>query len=306
MSDQVTPLARYFAYGMVVASELPMPEFEIYTGENSADLTISVLEGFASLDAEAGTQFTFGEDVQHLAWPTVGAFTIYGVNRIDVMREAGVEDSLLRLPLIGPVLALLLHLRGLVVLHASAVGFGDQAVVFMGDKGAGKSTTAAALVAMGHRLIADDIVAIDVSHPQSPVVVPGFPQMKVDRALPASFRVQNSVALEDPVPDFPKQLRRLTAGFSNETAHPGRFFVLDRGGEPAVAPMAPADALKSLMRFSYMSRFPTRPRGPAEATRQLKAFAGLSSSGSVRRLRLADDLERIREASAIIRSDLLL
>src|SRR5271156_5635286 len=39
--------------------------------------------------------------------------------------------------LLGPVLGLLLRLRGVVCLHASAVSFGDYAVALMGPEGAG-------------------------------------------------------------------------------------------------------------------------------------------------------------------------
>lgn len=62
--------------------------------------------------------------------------------------------------LLGPVLGLLLRLRGVTCLHASAVAFDDRAVAFVGDEGAGKSTTAAAFARRGHPVISDDIVAI--------------------------------------------------------------------------------------------------------------------------------------------------
>lgn len=63
--------------------------------------------------------------------------------------------------LIGPVLGLLLRLRGVTCLHASAVAFGDYAVALAGPPGAGKSTTAAALGKRGHAVVSDDIVAIE-------------------------------------------------------------------------------------------------------------------------------------------------
>ncbi len=63
--------------------------------------------------------------------------------------------------LLGPVLGLLLRLRGVTCLHASAVAFGKRAVAFAGPAGAGKSTTAAALARRGHPIVSDDIVAIE-------------------------------------------------------------------------------------------------------------------------------------------------
>jgi hypothetical protein len=63
--------------------------------------------------------------------------------------------------LLGPVLGLVLRLRGITCLHASAVAFGDYAVGFAGRAGAGKSTTAAALGRRGHAILSDDIVAVE-------------------------------------------------------------------------------------------------------------------------------------------------
>jgi hypothetical protein len=62
--------------------------------------------------------------------------------------------------LLGPVFGLLLRLRGVTCLHASAVAFGDSSVVFVGSEGAGKSTTAAAFAKRGYAVLSDDIVAL--------------------------------------------------------------------------------------------------------------------------------------------------
>jgi hypothetical protein len=63
--------------------------------------------------------------------------------------------------LLGPILGLLLRLRGVTCLHASAAAFGEHAVAFAGPEGAGKSTTAAALGRRGHAVLSDDIVAVE-------------------------------------------------------------------------------------------------------------------------------------------------
>jgi hypothetical protein len=63
--------------------------------------------------------------------------------------------------LLGPILGLLLRMRGVTCLHASAVSLGDSAVAFVGSEGAGKSTTAAALARLGgFGIVSDDVVAL--------------------------------------------------------------------------------------------------------------------------------------------------
>jgi hypothetical protein len=62
--------------------------------------------------------------------------------------------------LLGPVLGLLLRVRGVTCLHASAVEIGGRAVAFVGSEGAGKSTTAAAMARKGFGVLSDDVVAL--------------------------------------------------------------------------------------------------------------------------------------------------
>ncbi len=62
--------------------------------------------------------------------------------------------------LLGPVMGYALRRRGLLALHASAVVFGGHAIGFVGPGGAGKSTTATALVLRGHALVTDDILVL--------------------------------------------------------------------------------------------------------------------------------------------------
>ena len=62
--------------------------------------------------------------------------------------------------LLGPVFGFTLRLRGVTCLHASAVVIDEQAVVFLGQSGAGKSTTAAAFAQLGYPVLSDDVVAL--------------------------------------------------------------------------------------------------------------------------------------------------
>lgn len=90
--------------------------------------------------------------------------------------SSSVQDALNYL--VGPILGLLLRLRGIVCLHASAVSINDRAVVFVGCEGAGKSTTAAAFARRGCAVLSDDIVPLiecgDGFH-----TVPAYPRVNL-------------------------------------------------------------------------------------------------------------------------------
>jgi HPr serine kinase-like protein len=74
--------------------------------------------------------------------------------------------------LVGQVLPFAAVLRGYEVVHASAVAVGGRALAITGPSGAGKSTLAAALLARGAPLVADDVVALDLDA-AAPRVHPG-------------------------------------------------------------------------------------------------------------------------------------
>jgi len=72
--------------------------------------------------------------------------------------ESSLEDAVSYL--LGPVFGLLLRLRGVTCLHASAVSIDDGCVLFVGAEGAGKSTTAAAFAQLGFGVMSDDVAAL--------------------------------------------------------------------------------------------------------------------------------------------------
>jgi hypothetical protein len=65
--------------------------------------------------------------------------------------------------LLGGVLAFIARLRGRVPVHASAVVIHDQAILFAGAAGAGKSSIASAFAVLGYPVLSDDVVVIDDS-----------------------------------------------------------------------------------------------------------------------------------------------
>lgn len=80
--------------------------------------------------------------------------------------------------LLGPVMGVVLRLRGVTCLHASAISLRGKAIAFLGVAGAGKSTTAALFAHKGHAVLSDDIVAM-FERESSFYVLPAYPYLNL-------------------------------------------------------------------------------------------------------------------------------
>lgn len=294
----------YRAYGLTISSEVALPELEA-TAPDEADVVIAV----GAIDhpkprIEAGTAFRFEPARQYLEWQAVGAFLISDACRIDIEPAPGIDDQLIAFPLLGPVMALLLHQRGLLVLHASAIAVDGRSAIFMGDKGAGKSTTAGAMISAGHGLLTDDVVALDLSKPDEPMIVPGFPQLKLAADAAAAIPIREAQVRLQVHPAIDKAQHRLHSGFSRDTVAATRIYILQRGDKAAISPLPGPGALSAIIKFSYVTRFGHAALVGDFAATHLRQCAGLANRIGVCRLEVPTGLDRIGEAVALIERDL--
>ncbi len=157
---------------------------------------------------------------------------------------------------LGPVLGLLLRLRGVPCLHASAVAFGNFTVAFAGSEGAGKSTTAAALANRGHAVVSDDIVAL-MEREGSFSVLPAYPYLSLwQESVNILYGAEKIVPSFSPGYDKRQLLLAENRLRFQETQMPlGAVFLL---GERVADPAAPyvenlpaGEALVALVTNSY-------------------------------------------------------
>lgn len=171
----------YKAYDLEICSEIPLPELQPMLVANKVDLTIRFGAVPWSLPDSLASwrHFHRAEDSIYCYWNVVGKFQIKSGSEILIDLIADVDESMIRLPLLGPVLALVLHQRSRFILHASAVVVDGVAALFAGASGQGKSTTAATLYGRGHQLMTDDVSAIVLRESAPPLLLPGFPRVKL-------------------------------------------------------------------------------------------------------------------------------
>jgi hypothetical protein len=290
-------LTNYRTYGFCVASSFVLPElvrdqcaYEVQIRRGSAGHVPNATVN------EDGHEVS-GDDVL-LSFPRVGAFRIRGGREIVVEPLPGVDEAVVRLSLLGPALAVLLHQRGFLDLHASCVVM-DGAVAFLGDSKWGKSTTAAALYRSGRPLVADDVLAVDLRS-GSPTVRPAFPQVKL---WPESVRALGIEAdeLRTIHPALEKRAFRAQVGFGDDDLPLARMYVLSDGPEVRVEALDEQDAFVELIRHSYAASL---LRDTGTETAHFGQCTALARGGLVRRLTLGGSLERVPEVIRTLEDDL--
>jgi hypothetical protein len=187
-------------------------------------------------------------------------------------------------------------------LHASAVVIDGEAIAFLGAKGQGKSTTAAAVYARGHALLADDIVALDTRHAEGPMVLPGFPLMKLWPESAASALGDDPERLPRLAPDYDKRARGITERFANRPVPLKCIYTLDDGIAPAVKSLAPSQAMVPLIAHSYAARFGRRLLIGATATAHFLDCARLLEWVPVYKLERPRALEQLPTLAQVIES----
>ncbi len=96
--------------------------------------------------------------------------------------------------LLGQVLGCALRLQGNLCLHACVLKMGEQAIAIVGESGAGKSTTAAALAKLGHAILSDDIAVLNECD-QHWLAQPGYPRLRLwPKSIQALYGQEDNLA----------------------------------------------------------------------------------------------------------------
>lgn len=173
----------YLVSGLNVASELALPGLIALEPDTlqGADVTIRAGDVPSALaDAEtSGVNWQISGDRFLFDIPGVVRILLTGGREILFALADGssIEEATIFISSTG--FGILLHQRGRIVLHASAVRVRDSAVLFCGPSGAGKSTLAAALVDAGYDLVTDDFCGIATDADGRPWVEPDGRQLKL-------------------------------------------------------------------------------------------------------------------------------
>ena len=175
-------MLSYRSSGLTIASEFPIPQLIPDDGSpEDADVTIRRGQVPAAIDAPLWQGPTAQANASELRLEVrdVARYLARDGREIIVQAEPGQADADIGTFLMAAVLGAILYQRDQVVLHASAVVRNGRAMVFCGESGAGKSTTAAGLQARGYEVLCDDQCVITDGPERSSLLRPDCSSIKL-------------------------------------------------------------------------------------------------------------------------------
>lgn len=203
--------------------------------------------------------------------------------------------------LLGPVFGLVLRLRSIPALHASAVVIGGRALALCGPPRAGKSTTAAALAARGHPLVSDDVLALPERGGRIEAQ-PAYPHLRLWPDVVAPL-FGDGAELPLLTPNWDKRLLRLDAAFHRDPLPLGAVYLLaareDGADAPRLEPVAGAGAVLALLANAYVGWFP----GRRAQARELAVLGRVARSVPVVWAMPHADPARLGELCALLEDD---
>lgn len=303
VSETTSASNYYHAYGLKLKSVLELPEL---VPSDGTDFDVEIkLEDLARSPLTDLESYWFGcdlnEDGLWLYWQGIGTMLVSQGKEISIQPIEDVDIARMRLFILGAALGAILYQRGYIVLHASAVAINERAVIFTAPKGEGKSTMTGTLHTRGHRFIADDVVAVDFSNPQQPMVFPAFPQLKLwpDSATQIGRDPDSLPKLIDRL----EKREYLFEDFSLKPVPLKQIFVLGTDSAIKIKPFDSQEMILILLKNLYVSRFGSTLLSPKDPKYFLQ-LASLAKQVGVAKLLRPRSLTMVTEVAKIVEEHL--
>jgi len=240
----------YSAYGIIFQSGIELPELAPINPKNLiADVHISlgkVPEKILNPEIEA-VWYQMNAKQLLLKIESLGKYLVEDGNKIVIEPEPGIQESAIRIWLLGPCFAILLHQRNIFPLHSSGIHTPFGAVLFTGTTGLGKSTLLNTFLCRNYKMISDDIVGISLFDDRVPIALPGFPRTKIWADSAQYFDI-DLTDLPRIHPDFDKYSLKLGDAFINESQNIHRIYILEQRDAHQLS----LDYLSNFDKFQYL------------------------------------------------------
>lgn len=301
----------YTIYGRWLRSAIPIPElrprpmapdddpraaawrFEV-ASTPAPPLAGAATTGRDQLTDTVSAQLIRAPSVVRLKFDDTGPFDLTADGRIVWYPQDGYLEDVVRADLLGRVLPLALHERGLTSLHGSAVVLQGRAIAFLAPKNYGKSTLAMALVENHRaRLLSDDTLVVS---PETVIASPGVHSVRLWENTAERFTGLGGGRL---VLSEKQIFEKLPAEWLADEAVPLEAIYTLLPAASASPEAVRRDALDgpnatvSLIQYQKLGAL----LGGADAARVFEYAATIASSIPVYALHVVRDLERLAEVT---------
>lgn len=237
----------YRAFGLIISSEIIIPEFIHASGESHVDISLGEIPETISNIYKQGFRYQISKNEFLLRFKSWAEFYVKDGEKIIIQPMEGVDERDVRVFLLSPIVGILLHQRGYLPLHSSGICYNNGAVLFAGNSGSGKSTIALAMNRhFGHKLISDDITVVNLDKGKT-VINSSFPSVKLWQDGLEKFEIP----IEE-VPVIRKDVLKYrydnSAGFYDGKLSPSHLFFV----EPSEVKQAQITEIKGTEKFNLL------------------------------------------------------
>ena len=279
----VSKINIYKVFGLIVESEFAFSELEQSSG--NADVFIRTDEIPAEKKSALPSNNHF-----YLQVSDVADYLVLNGSEIIVEKKTGTDERVVRLHLLGTVFGILIHQRGFLPVHGSAVTSGSFAIILSGEPGSGKSTLANGFLKNGYSILADDVSVVSLENGHA-IVHPAYPQMKLWKNT-AEFFGMVANPLNKIHQDTDKYSFHVGSQYYNKPLALRFVFILEKnsGSSPVFTLLKGVEKFDALMKNIYRLNFINNMNIQEPSFKMLGSVAVLTEVFSVKR---PDDLNQL-------------
>ena len=179
---------NYKVYGLNIRSEIEIDEFDKL--DEILEKNIVNIR-YDKISTEIKDKISEGINIQlfqNKIWfhiDNIATYCISNGNDIKVEVCENADMQLMKIYIMCSCLGFIMLQRNMVAIHGGVIEMNNKAVIFTGDRGAGKSTLTTALREKGYKFISDDVSSTKME--KVPYVMPGFPYQKLCESAMDNF-----------------------------------------------------------------------------------------------------------------------
>ena len=181
-------LNNYYVYGLNIKSEVKIEEFEnlpLISEKDIVRITYSQMDDYIKNRLEEGKRIELLKNKIWFHIDNIATYCITNGNNIEIEVCENADMQLMKVYVMCSCLGFIMLQRDMVAIHGGVIEMDNKAVIFTGDRGAGKSTLTTALREKGYKFISDDVASIKID--KVPFVMPGFPYQKLCESAMNNF-----------------------------------------------------------------------------------------------------------------------